>query len=66
MSDELRCDCHPDARPVVREANREADRVYACLRIWYVQCQDCKAMGELSENKSWAMWAWNNRERTVE
>jgi hypothetical protein len=57
---ELRCDCDPDARPRLREADKLR---YA--RAWYVQC-DCGATGEWKNSKEAALWAWDREERTQE
>jgi len=58
----LRCDCDPDARPVVRECKTttEADPQ------WYVRCDCCEQEGEMCTTQAGARWAWNHRERTVE
>lgn len=54
MSEELRCDCDPDARPVVREV----DRVPACLHLWYVHCRECDLMGDVAQTQKLARKAW--------
>ncbi len=64
MSDELRCDCDPDARPVVREADKLKEGRFGIRR--YVQCPECRKCGMLADSWLGAIWQWNHLERTVE
>jgi len=61
---DLQCDCSPDAKPQVREADKlPYGRFGARL---YVRCLDCKRVGWLADTERDAIWDWEHMERTVE
>jgi hypothetical protein len=59
----ITCDCSPDARPEVREADKlPAGRFGWRLFVW---CPECKQAGQLADTGREAVWKWENEERTV-
>ena len=60
----LTCDCSPDARPEIKEADKlpMGRRGYRL----FVYCHDCKQAGRLADTERDAVWAWEHGERTVE
>jgi hypothetical protein len=59
----ITCDCSPDAKPEVREA----DKLPAGRRGWklFVYCHECKQAGQLADTGREAVWLWENAERMV-
>jgi hypothetical protein len=60
----ITCDCSPDARPQVREADKLRPGPFG-PRL-YVQCDECGRAGELGDRERDAIWHWEHKERMVE
>lgn len=54
----LRCDCHPDARPSLRDADK-----LPWPHPVIVWCDRCGAEGEPRKTAAAAVWAWDHCER---
>ncbi len=60
----LTCDCSPDAKPQVREADKLPHGRFGAML--YVRCDECGRVGELADRERDAVWNWEHKERTVE
>ena len=55
---ELRCDCHPQARPYLCDADK-----LPWPHPTIVRCDRCGAEGEPRQTAAGAKWAWDQCER---
>lgn len=63
MSEELRCDCDPDARPVLITGKVFRSKV---VDYRYIQCPECNMVGNSGDTRKEAIKRWHKGERFSE